>query len=189
MLRLSPKITLQRHAKQTLTLSHCRGKLPRDCSAKRFRPIFLHICSCENKPIERQGQRKRRRRKHYYAPAKQDTSKQPPLRRKSHWHGNENTQPSKTLRLRSETTRRASKATIPAQGHKNDTLQVIQTTCKNALTNGAALTFHLRTLANACGRLRTQRRIWRTHADPQAPFYNGNPSLRIWEQNLGLRNF
>ena len=33
----------------------------------------------QNEPIARQGQRKRRRRKHYHAPAKQDTAQRPPL--------------------------------------------------------------------------------------------------------------
>ena len=101
---------------QTLTISHCARELARDCSPRMISTDFLQICSRENEPIVRQGQLKRRRRKHYHAPAKQDTSKQPPLDHKSYWHGNENKQPSKTLRLRSETTRRALKATIPARG-------------------------------------------------------------------------
>ena len=71
--------------------------------------------------------KKRCRRKHYHVPAKQDTSKQPPLDRKSHWRGNETTQPSKTLRLRSETTRRALKATIRAQGQRKQRITSHQT--------------------------------------------------------------
>ena len=48
--------------------------------------------------------------------AKQDISKRPPLKRKPHWPGNANTQPSKALRLRSKTASRACEATIPAPG-------------------------------------------------------------------------
>ena len=90
VLRLSRKIASQRHAKGSKCCA-CHENRARDCSARM---------------ISIRQQRKRRRRKHYHAPAK-DTSKRPPLDRKFHWHGNENTQPSKTLRLRSETTRRA----------------------------------------------------------------------------------
>ena len=84
----------------------------------------------QNEPIVRQGQQKRCRRKHYHAPAKQDTSKQPPQDLKSHWHGNKNTQPSKTLRLRSETTRRASRS---YDSHTGPTKTALADPSKNAL--------------------------------------------------------
>ena len=138
----------------------------------------------QNQPSVRQGKRKRRRRKHYDAPAKQDTSKRPPLDRKSQWHGNENTQPSKTLRLRSETTRRASRSYDSCTGPM-----------KTALADPSKTRFHdestwhtliasprterLRTVANGCERLRTLEQLLANTASTRPPLINENPSLRI----------
>ena len=64
------------------------------------------------------------------------------------------------------------KLRFPHRGSKNDTRQVIQATCKT-LSPTTRLYVplvdacdRLRTLSGPCGRLRTQRRVWRTHADP-----------------------
>ena len=46
-----------------------------NCSARMISTDVLQICGRENEPIVRQGQRKRRRRKHYHAPAKQHSGK------------------------------------------------------------------------------------------------------------------
>ena len=115
---------------------------------------FLQICSRENEPIVRQGQRKRRRRKHYHAPAKQDTSNNHP------WIANptENTQPSKTLRLHNKITRNAATDTIHARAQRIQRSKTHRkvTFCDNP--NGTA-TFSTcersRTLSNAFERLRT----------------------------------
>ena len=146
---------------------------------------FLQICNRENEPIVRQGQRKRRRRKHYHAPAKQDASKQPPLDCKSDWHGNVNTQPSKTLRLRNEITRNAATDTVHARAQRIQRSKTHRrvTFCDNP--NGTA-TFctceRLRTLSDAFERSRTQR----TRPYPQTPRTNGNPSLRIVSHGVAL---
>ena len=160
-----------------MTLAHCARKT--SAGLQRQNDLVVKTSRLYN------SQRKRRRRKHYHAPAKQDTSKQPPLDRKSYWHGNENTQPSKTLRLCSETTRRALKATIPAQRHKNDTLQVIQTTCKTL----SPVARPYIPLADACGRLQTL--CERSDASgkhmltPRPPSITGTLLLRIRENSPG----
>ena len=115
VLRLSRKIKSRYNAQNVApatkpefdTLASHAEKPARDCSARMISTNFDMLQSRQKEPIVQQGQRNRRRRTHYHAPAKQDTSKRPPLDRRSHWHGNGNTPPSKTLRLRNETTRRA----------------------------------------------------------------------------------
>ena len=167
VLRLSRKAKLATNSKSskvldlprnpTLTrLRHASKTIARDCGARMILTNFDMLQARQNKPIARQGQRKRRRRKHYDAPAKQDTSKRPPPDRKSQWHGNENTQPSKTLRLRSETTRRASRSYDSRTGPTKTALADPSKTRLNP--NGTHFSPHrgrLRTVADGCGRLRT----------------------------------
>ena len=129
----------------------------------------------QNEPIVRQGQRKRRRRKDYDAPAKQDISKRPPLGRKSRWHGNENTQPSKTLRLRSETTRRALRSYDSRTGPMKTALRH-QKHASTTNPNGTRLSPHRE-------RLRTlEQLLANTASTPRPPLINENPSLRIREK-------
>ena len=108
----------------------------------------------QNEPIVRQGQRTRRRRKHYHAPAKQDTSKRPPLERKSRWHGNENTQPSKTLRLRNEIKRSAATDTIHARAQRIQRSKTHRKVTFLRQSQWHGNFFHMRTLANDCPSLR-----------------------------------
>ena len=137
----------------------------------------------QSEPIVRQGQLKRRRRKHYDAPAKQDTSKRPPLDCKSQWHGNENTQPSKTLRLRSKTTRRVSRSYDSRTGPTKTALADPSKTRLHDESQWHTLIAAPRTVANGCelwsnsSRTRPtptyKREPFATHSNGRAPGAHG----------------
>ena len=157
--------------------------------SNRSRCGAVHILNFDS-PKRVDGQLTGRRRKHYHAPAKQDTSKRPPLERKSQWHGNENTQPSKTLRLRNEITRNAATDTIHARAQRIQRSKTHRQVMFLRQSQWHGNFFHMRTLADAFERSRTlshafghTRADQRTRPYPQTPLNNGNPSLRIRERN------
>ena len=109
--------------------------------------------SHQNEPIVRQGQRTGRRRKHYHAPAKQDTSKRPPLERKipmarqrEHAAFHAPAQRNNSQRCNRHDSR---------TGTTNSALQDSSTSLFLRQSQWHGNFFHMQTLSDAFGRLRT----------------------------------
>ena len=145
--RKAPKCCACHEKNQMLRLPRNRnltlGKLARDCSTRMISIDFLQICSRESEPIVRQGQRERHASKRLREHSKQNTSKRRPLKRESHCVCNANVKPHETLRLRSETTRRARKTAH----HKSSNSRVLRFPTGRAIAQSYK---RLRTVANGC---------------------------------------
>ena len=151
---VSIKSVVQRCRSKVSLRSIGRKFRQKDCGARMISTNFDMLQARQDEPIARQGQRKWRQRKNYHAPAKQHTSKRPPLDRKSHWHGNENTQPSKTD-SRTGPTKTAH--------HKSSKLT------RSALLHWESHSAIIRTVADGCERLRTVAQHPANKASPPDP--------------------
>ena len=109
--------------------------------------------------------------------------KRPPLKHKSRWHGNADTRPSKTLRLRSETICNAAHDTTHAQAQRIN-LRLIEKSLLAELPMARQCCprnhGHFRTLSSA---LRPQASRPANMSYTQTPLSNGKPSLRIREKH------
>ena len=137
-------------------------------------------CACQNEPNVRQGQRKRRRRKHYDAPAKQDASKRP-------------TTPGSQISMARQREHAAFQNTAPAQRNDTSSLRSYDSRTgpmNTALADPSKTRFHdefqwhtlvasPRTVADGCGRLRTVANSGATPREyglhPQTPTYKREP--------------
>ena len=129
----------------------------------------------QNEPIVRQGQRKRRRCKHYRALAKQDTSKRPP------WIANPTGTATRTRSLPKHCACAAKrhveleKLRFLDRAKENSTCRSI----KNTLPRRIPMAHASRLTANGCGRLRTAANSGATPREhglhPQTPTYKREP--------------